>query len=167
MNNNFAFAGFIALVVLARLTELRVAKKNESWLRKQGAIEYGRNHYPYIVALHTLFIFSMISEYFSRGNSSVHYIYLALFLMLILLKIWTISSLGKYWNTRILRVPGSVFIKRGPYKYFRHPNYFIVICEIAIIPMVFGLYFTSVLFSLLNCIMLIIRIREEEKVWQS
>ncbi len=167
MSNNLSFILFIALVISARLVELWVARNNEIWLRKNGAIESGQNHYPFIVALHSLFIASMIAEFFSRGGTVINYGFLIAFIVLILLKIWTISSLGKYWNTRILRVPGSVFIKKGPYKYFRHPNYFIVICEIAIIPLVFGLYFTAVTFSILNAIMLMVRIREEEKVWEA
>jgi methyltransferase len=87
------------------------------------------------------------------------------FFVLEICKAWVISSLGKYWNTKILRVPGSVFVKKGPYKLFKHPNYFIVICEIIVIPMVFNLYLTAIIFTILNTIMLTVRIREEEKVW--
>jgi len=147
--------------------ELRVAKKNEIWLRENGAIEYGQHHYPFIVALHALFIVSMIIEFIITGGGKFGLFFLAVFILLILFKIWTISSLGKYWNTKILRVPNSMFIKKGPYKYFRHPNYFIVICEIIVIPMVFGLYYTAIIFTILNAIMLSVRIREEEKSLES
>lgn len=159
-----AFIIFIVFVIAQRLLELVVAKRNEAWARGQGAVEYGQGHYPFIVALHTCFIISMIVEYFSWGGS-FSVVFLVLFLLLISLKVWALSSLGKYWNTKILRIPNSTFIKKGPYKYFKHPNYFIVICEIIVIPMVFGLYLTAIIFTLLNAVMLTVRIREEERVW--
>ena len=166
MNNYTWFFIFIGFVVLVRVIELLVSRRNETWLRQQGAIEYGQKHYPYIVALHSLFIASMIVEFFAKGGTNFSLLFLIFFILLILFKTWTISSLGKYWNTKILRVPKSIFIKKGPYKYFRHPNYFIVICEIAVIPMVFGLYYTAILFTVLNGIMLSVRIKVEEKVWR-
>lgn len=159
-----SFIIFISFVIFQRLLELALAKRNEKWARSKGAVEYGQKHYPFIVALHTLFIISMIAEYFYRGGSFNNIIFL-IFIFMILLKVWVIASLGKYWNTKILKIPGSAFIKKGPYKLFRHPNYFIVICEIIIIPMVFNLYITAIIFTFLNAAMLTVRIREEEKVW--
>jgi methyltransferase len=158
------FILFISFVIFQRLLELVVAKRNEAWARSQGAVEYGKAHYPFIVALHTLFIISMIAEYFYLGGE-FSITMMVIFLLLITLKIWTIGSLGKYWNTKILRIPNSFFIKKGPYKLFKHPNYFIVICEIIVIPLVFHLYATAIVFSLLNAMMLTVRIREEERVW--
>ncbi|OOQ58685.1 isoprenylcysteine carboxyl methyltransferase family protein [Mucilaginibacter pedocola] len=158
------FILFIAFVIAQRLLELVIAKRNEAWARQQGAAEFGEAHYPFIVALHTLFIISMIAEYFALGGE-FSFAMLIVFLLLISLKIWTIGSLGKYWNTKILRIPNSAFIKKGPYKWFKHPNYFIVICEIVVIPLVFHLYATAIVFSLLNAVMLVVRIREEERVW--
>jgi len=158
------FIYFICFVIIQRLLELIVARRNEKWARSQGAVEYGQKHYPYIVLLHTLFIIAMIIEYWYKG-SNFNEIIMQVFLFLILLKIWVISSLGKYWNTKILRIPHSFFVKKGPYKLFKHPNYFIVICEIVVIPLVFNLYITAIAFSALNAIMLTVRIREEERVW--
>ena len=158
------FILFICFVISQRLIELIIAKKNEKWVRSRGAVEYGQNHYPFIILLHTMFIISMVIEYFWRSGIFTS-ILLWVFFVLEILKAWVISSLGKYWNTKILRVPGSVFVKKGPYKLFKHPNYFIVICEIIIIPMVFNLYLTAIIFTILNAIMLAVRIREEEKVW--
>lgn len=158
------FILFISFVVVQRLLELGIAGKNERWARSQGAVEYGQEHYPFIVALHTLFIVAMIAEYsLSRGQFNLFV--LILFLLLIALKIWVLSSLGKYWNTKILRVPGALVVRKGPYRWFKHPNYFIVVCEIIVIPMVFHLVYTAVIFTVLNALMLRVRIREEEKVW--
>ena len=154
----------MGFVIIQRLLELVVARRNENWARSKGAVEYGQDHYPYIVLLHSLFLGAIFAEFWIKGGT-FNIIFLLIFLVLISLKIWVISSLGKYWNTKILRIPNSIFIKNGPYKLFKHPNYFIVVCEIISIPMVFGLHVTAIVFTVLNAIMLTIRIREEEKVW--
>ncbi len=159
------FIIFILFVIIQRLSELYIARGNEKWLRSQGAVEYGKEHYPFIVALHTLFIISIIVEYILRGNTLIDFVFLILFALLLLFKFWALSSLGKYWNTKIFRVPGAGPVKKGPYKLFKHPNYFIVVCEIAIIPTVFHLYYTAIIFTVLNAIMLTVRIRVENKVW--
>jgi methyltransferase len=159
------FILFITFLITQRLSELYIASRNEKWLRSQGAVEYGKEHYPYIVALHTLFIISIIVEYIVRGGTTIDLVFLVLFALLLLFKFWALSSLGKYWNTKIFRVPGSGPVKKGPYKLFKHPNYIIVVCEIAIIPLVFHLYYTAIVFTVLNAIMLTIRIRVENRVW--
>ena len=159
------FILFIIFLITQRLSELYIAARNEKWLRSQGAVEYGKEHYPYIVALHTLFIISIILEYILGGGTTIDLIFLILFALLLLFKFWALSSLGRYWNTKIFRVPGSGPVKKGPYKLFKHPNYFIVVCEIAIIPLVFHLYYTAIIFTVLNAIMLTVRIRVENRVW--
>ena len=99
------FVIFIIFLVSQRLTELYIARSNAKWLLSQGAVEYGREHYPYIVALHTLFIVSLVAEYYFNGNPHpISYLFLGLFIVLLLFKSWLLSSLGKYWNTRIYRV---------------------------------------------------------------
>ncbi|MBV8391153.1 MAG: hypothetical protein JO080_15215 [Mucilaginibacter sp.] len=160
-----AFIIFIAFLIVQRLTELYISKRNEKWLLSQGAIEYGREHYPFILALHSLFILSLVAEYFLRGGQSISYIFLLLFVLLLMFKYWVLSSLGSYWNTKIYRVPGSAAVRKGPYKLFKHPNYVDVVLEIAIIPLVFHLYYTAIIFSVLNAIMLSVRIKVENKVW--
>jgi len=159
------FIIFIIFLVTQRFTELYISKQNEKWLLSQGAIEYGRGHYPFIVALHTLFVVAMIAEYYLTGGQPISYTFLGLFILLLLFKYWVLSSLGKYWNTRIYRVPGAIAVKKGPYKLFKHPNYVDVVCEIAIIPLVFHLYYTAIIFSVLNAVMLSVRISVENKVW--
>ncbi len=159
------FFTLIFFVIILRVAELFHSRRNEKWLRANSAVEYGQKHYLFIVLLHTLFIASMIAEYLVWGGR-VNYYLLGIFIVLIVFKIWTLASLGKYWNTKIFRVPGVTLVKKGPYKYFRHPNYFIVICEIAIIPSIFHLYYTALVFTILNILMLSVRIREEERVWR-
>ena len=159
------FIIFISLFILQRLSELYIAKKNEKWLLQQGAIEYGQSHYPFIVALHTLFIVSLITEYILRGGPLISWLFLGIFIVILSFKFWALSSLGKYWNTKIYRIPGVYPVKKGPYKFLKHPNYIEVVCEIAIIPLVFHLYYTAIIFTILNAAILGVRIRVENKVW--
>jgi len=161
------FAIFIFILILQRLLELIVARRNEKWLLKNGALEYGQKHYPFIVLLHVLFIASLIIEYVTKQTTSLNVVCLTIYFVLVVLKLWTISSLGKYWNTKIYRIPGMSPVNKGPYKFFKHPNYIIVIGEIAVIPLIFNLYFTAILFTALNAIMLSVRISDENKIWQA
>src|SRR5438309_718468 len=143
------FIIFISVFITQRISELVIARRNGKWLRANEAKEYGKNHYPFIVLLHFFFILSLIFEYTQR-KTEIDLLFLILFIILLIAKIWTIGSLGRYWNTRILRIPGMMPIKKGPYKFLKHPNYLIVICEFIVVPMVFHLYWTAIVFSLLN-----------------
>jgi methyltransferase len=159
------FIIFISLIILQRILELLVSRENEIWLRSKGAIEYGQRHYPFIILLHVFFLGSVVTEYLLRNQPSLEIFYLFIYLILVVVKTWMISFLGKYWNTKIFRIGGTAPLKKGPYKYFKHPNYFIVVCEIIVIPLIFDLYYTACVFTFLNAIMLTIRIREENRVW--
>ncbi|MDB5110356.1 MAG: Isoprenylcysteine carboxyl methyltransferase family protein [Mucilaginibacter sp.] len=159
------FKIFIAFFILQRLSELFIARRNEKWLLSRGAIQHGQSHYPFMIALHTLFIISIIVEYVFRVAPQIDWLFLVLFILVLSFKFWALSSLGKYWNTKIYRIPGVYPVKKGPYKVLKHPNYMEVVCEIAIIPLVFHLYYTAIIFSVLNSIMLAVRIRTENEVW--
>jgi len=159
-----AFIIFISFIILLRIGELILSRRNQIWLLQQGAIEYGQKHYPYIVALHVLFIVSLIIEYSTKQTASFSLFFLILYFLLLSFKAWVITSLGKFWNTKIYHISGFPLIKKGVYKYVKHPNYLVVIAEIAIIPLVFHLYYSAIAFTVLNAIMLSVRIKEENKV---
>jgi methyltransferase len=77
---------------------------------------------------------------------------------------WAISSLGGYWNTRILILPGGRRVRSGPYKYFKHPNYMIVTLELLSGPLIFGATGTTVIASIINAALLLgVRIPAEER----
>ncbi|HVA99466.1 MAG TPA: isoprenylcysteine carboxylmethyltransferase family protein [Bacteroidia bacterium] len=160
------FIFFISFVILLRIGELFLAKKNEKWLLQNGAVEYGKKHYPFIVALHILFFLSLIIEYSTQQAPSFSLLMLLFYFVLLAFKVWIIASLGKFWNTKIFHIQNFPLIKKGAYKYFKHPNYIVVIGEIAVIPLVFNLYYTAVIFSFLNAIMLTVRIKEENVALQ-
>ncbi len=158
------FIIFISFLILQRLFELFISSRNEKWLLANGAVEYGKEHYPYMVSMHTLFIISLIAEYLWRPATPANYYLLALFVVLITIKVFVIATLGHYWNTKIYKVPGTRPVSSGIYKYVKHPNYIIVICEIAVIPLTFHLYFTAIVFTVLNAMMLTVRIGKENEV---
>lgn len=160
------FILLISWVIFIRVGELILSKNNGKWLLENGAVEYGNKHYPFIVALHVLFILSMIFEYSLQKSPTFSLFMLFLFFLLLTFKSWVILSLGKFWNTRIYHIPNEPLIKKGPYHFFKHPNYMVVIAEIAVIPMIFNLYYTAATFSILNLIILSVRITEENKVLQ-
>ncbi len=156
---------FIFLLVAQRLSELLLSKKNERWLLSQGAIEYGKAHYPWMIALHSAFILSLVIEYYLRNDKYLSVLFLLVFIVLLGFKYWILKSLGPYWSTRVFRIPGAEPVKKGPYRIFKHPNYVDVVFEIAIIPLVFHLYVTAIVFSVLNAVMLGVRIKIENRVW--
>ena len=158
------FIIFIFFLAIQRIIELRLAKKNEEIVREEGAVEYDSEGYKYIVYMHIAFFISLILEKYllSRGFNALSLLFFIIFIVTQLLRYWAITSLGKYWNTKILVVPDIELVKRGPYKYLRHPNYLAVITEIAVIPLIFSCYITCIIFSILNFLTLLRRIRIEE-----
>lgn len=158
------FILFILFVILLRIGELLLSKRNEIWLLQNGAVEYGHKHYPFIVALHVSFFIALIFEYWAQQTASFSLFYLILYFVLIALKVWVILSLGKFWNTKIYHISGLPLQRKGLYSYIQHPNYLIVVAEIAVIPLMFHLYYTAIIFSLLNAAMLFVRIVAENKV---
>ena len=159
------FIAVMSFLIIQRLIELSISSRNVRALIKDGGVEYGREHYKYIVAMHSLFIISIITEYFLRDYygkmNDISYLFLVFFIFLQGMRVWVITSLGKFWNTRIVRIPGSKLVQKGPYKFLKHPNYAVVSLEIFCLPMIFGLYYTAVIFTILNGLILYVRIKEE------
>jgi methyltransferase len=145
---------------------LLLSKRNEKWLVQNHAIEFGKAHYPFIITLHVLFFVSIIIEYIARSAPHYSLFFIVLSFLLLLLKVWIVVSLGKFWTTKIYRIPGVPLVKKGPYKYLKHPNYLVVIAEIVIIPLAFHLYYTAFVFTLLNILLLYVRVKEENKALQ-
>ncbi|PLR79605.1 hypothetical protein CVD25_11795 [Bacillus canaveralius] len=156
---------FLAVVITQRIIELVIAKRNERWLKKRGAIEFGKAHYRIIVFIHALFFICLLFEviYFKKELSFFWPLLLVLFLITQAGRIWALTSLGRYWNTKIIVLPGSEVVKKGPYQFMKHPNYVIVSLELLIVPLLFDAYITALLFSMLNALILSIRIPAEEK----
>jgi len=150
----------LAMVTAQRLAELWLSARNTRRLLGLGAKEYGRSHYPLIVAVHATWLAAL---WWLAPGRPIYWFPLILFLLLQLARLWVIRSLGARWTTRIIVLPGQPLVRRGPYRWLDHPNYLIVALEIALLPLAFGLVGTALLFSLLNAAVLAIRIRSENK----
>ena len=151
----------LGLVLLQRLTELWIARRNTNRLLDEGAVEHGHEHYPFLIMLHGAWLAALV--YFTPPGAAVNYAWLAVYLLRQVARVWVILSLGRFWTTRIITQAGEKLVRRGPYRYLRHPNYAIVAAEIAVLPLVFGLWQIALAFSLLNLLVLRERIRAENE----
>lgn len=150
----------LGLITLERLAELWLARRNTVRLLAQGAREHAAGHYPLIVALHLLWLASL---WWLAPEQPVDGFWLGLFVLIEVGRAWVLVTLGPRWTTRIIVLPNAPLVRRGPYRLLNHPNYAVVIAEIAVLPLVFGLWRVAVVFTLLNAVLLWFRIREENR----
>ncbi|MGW2564218.1 isoprenylcysteine carboxyl methyltransferase family protein [Streptomyces sp. NPDC001514] len=164
------YVGFLVVVLLVaaeRLAELVVARRNSAWSRTRGGREYGRGHYPAMVALHTALLAGCIAEPWAADRpfiSRLGWTMLVLAVVAQALRWWCIATLGPRWNTRVVVVPGLPLITTGPYRWpwLRHPNYLAVVLEGLALPLVHTAWVTAVCFTALNLVLLTVRVRCEE-----
>jgi methyltransferase len=151
-------AALLAYLTVQRVAELWWAKENEQRLFAAGGIEYGRSHLLLIVALHATW---MAGLWVLGYHRSIAPFYLALFIVLQMARFWVLVTLGRRWTIRIIAVPGETLVVRGPYRFLRHPNYAVVSAEIAVVPLALGLPIYALVFSILNALVLAVRIPAE------
>lgn len=148
----------LTFVTLQRLAELVHARRNTAALLARGAREYAPEHYPLMVAMHAAWL---IGLWLLAIGRSVDPAWFLLFMVLQGLRLWVLATLKERWTTRIIILPGAALVRKGPYRLLSHPNYAIVVGEIAVLPLAFGMPLYAAIFSLLNGIILTIRIRAE------
>lgn len=148
----------LGFVTLQRLGELVLARHNTAALRAQGAYEAGASHYPAMVAMHAAWLASL---WWFGWNNPVNLPLLGVMVVLQLLRVWVLATLGPRWTTRIIVLPGAPLVTGGPFRFVRHPNYCVVVAEIAVLPLCLGLPAIAALFTVLNAAMLWVRIRAE------
>ena len=153
-------AAILVLVTLQRLFELWLSHRNTVRLLARGAVEHGRSHYPWIVAMHALWLAAL---WLTAPGRPIDGLWLAVFVLLQFARTWVIGTVGERWTTRIIVLPDAPLVDCGPYRWVRHPNYLIVIGEIAALPLAFGLWQIALAFTLLNAAVLAIRIPAENK----
>ncbi len=154
----------LTLVTLQRLAELVIANHNTKRLLAEGAYEVSSEHYPLIVSLHAAWL---IGLWILAYDIQPSLFFLGIFLLLQAGRVWVLATLGTRWTTRIIVLPGAPLIKEGPFRFVAHPNYCVVVAELLILPLAFGLLWYGILFSILNAIVLTIRIRAENEALQS
>jgi methyltransferase len=150
----------LGLVTVQRAAELVLSYRNTSRLMARGAVEVAPKHYPLMVALHALWLAAL----WTFGHDQpVNVAALIAYLVLQGLRFWVMRTLGERWTTRIIVLPGEPLVSAGPYRFLTHPNYAVVAGEIATLPLVVGLPWLAVLFTILNAAVLVIRVRAENR----
>ncbi|WP_214111139.1 isoprenylcysteine carboxyl methyltransferase family protein [Acrocarpospora catenulata] len=159
------YTALVLLVGVERLAELVVARRNERWSLARGGVVSGQGHYPWMVALHTGLLAGCLVEVAVAGRPFLPWLgwpMLALVVAAQGLRWWCIATLGRQWNTRVIVVPGLPLVTGGPYRWLRHPNYLAVAVEGAALPLVHTAWVTALVFTLLNAVLMVVRIRCEE-----
>jgi methyltransferase len=152
----------LGAVALQRLIELAHARRNTIRMRRLGAVEADVAGYPLYVLLHAAWLTSL--AVFVPAATPAEWPLIGVFAVLQLGRIWVIVSLGPYWTTRIITLPDAPLVRTGPYRYLRHPNYLLVIAEIAVLPLAFGALALAAVFSALNLMLIVRRVRIENRV---
>ena len=155
-----AHALLLGYVVFARFAELLLARRNTRRLLAMGGYEVGRSHYPLIVVTHVAWILALALLVPTETPPTAHF--LIPFILVQIIRYWVIHSLGARWTTRVIVVPGAALVTRGPYRWLRHPNYLVVFAEMAMLPLVFGVWEIALGFSSVNAVIPSYRIRIEE-----
>jgi methyltransferase len=148
----------LAFVTMGRLVELWHARQNTSVLMSAGAIEFGAGHYPLLVVLHAMWLSGL---WLIGWDNPVSPEWFAAFVVLQVLRVWILATLGQRWTTRIVVMPGMPLVSHGPYRFLSHPNYLVVVGEIAVLPLCLGLPWYAAAFSVANAAVLTVRIRAE------
>ena len=160
----------IAAVALERIAELVVAQRNLAWSRTQGGVEFGGNHYPVMVVLHTGLLAGCLAEVFLLHRPflpALGWPMLAIVVAAQGLRWWCITTLGRQWNTRVVVIPGAHRVTGGPYGFMSHPNYVAVVAEGIALPLVHSAWITAVVFTILNAALLRTRIATENNALAS
>jgi|HubBroStandDraft_5_1064220.scaffolds.fasta_scaffold15305_2 methyltransferase len=149
----------VGLVVLQRLAELVYAERNTAALKARGAVEIGRAHYPLIVLLHAAWLVAVVAML--PKDLHINWILVGVFVVLQGLRVWVLATLGPYWTTRIITLKDAPLVRKGPYRFVRHPNYLVVSAEILVLPLAFAEWWVAGVFTVLNAGVLAWRIHQE------
>jgi len=154
----------ILAVGIERLAELIVAKRNAQWAFGHGRKEFGHNHYPVMVTIHTALLVGCVAEVWALHRPFIPWLgwpMLAVAALSQILRWWCVTTLGRRWNTRVIVLPNAALVRQGPYRWLHHPNYVAVVAEGLALPLVHTAWLTAAVFSLANALLLTVRIRTE------
>jgi methyltransferase len=160
-----AYLVLLAALAAERLVELALSRRNAAWARARGGFEVGRGHFRVMAVLHTSLLLGCAAEVLLLDRPFRPMLAAPMLVLMVLaqgLRYWAIATLGPRWNVRVIVVPGTVAVDRGPYRLVRHPNYVAVVVEGLAVPLVFGAWITALVFTVLNTALLVVRIRCEE-----
>jgi len=160
------YLGLLLLLVLERVVELVISRRHAAWAFDRGGVEFGRRHFRLMKLLHACFFCSCAAEVVWWHRPFIPLLALPMAVLVVfsqVLRYWAVAALGRRWNVRVIVIPGEGTVSSGPYRYLRHPNYVAVLIEIVAVPLLHGAWVTTLVFTLLNAILLSVRIRCEER----
>lgn len=149
----------VLLVGLQRLGELWLSRRNGRRLLAEGGREVGAGHYPVLIAVHVGWLAAIF--FLVPAGAPVYWPVIAAYLVVQAGRIWVILTLGRYWTTRVIDMPQAPMVRTGPYRWLRHPNYVVVVLEVALLPLAFGAWEIALFFSAANVAVLAWRLRLE------
>jgi methyltransferase len=141
-----------------RIAELIVSSRNAAWSFARGGVEYGKGHYPPMVALHTGLLLACLAEVWWGGRPFIPWLGWPMLVLVLAsqgLRWWCIAALGPRWNTRVIIVRDLPLVTRGPYRWLKHPNYIAVVVEGFALPLVHTAWITAIAFTVLNAVLLL------------
>lgn len=154
----------LLLAFLGRLLEFARSAHNTPKLRAEGGLEFGASHCPLFFLLHGAWFLAMF--FFLPPHGPVNGWLLGAYAGLQLVRLWTITSLGRFYSTRVIVVPGASRVRRGPYRFCKHPIYALAVLELMVLPLAFGGWEIAAIFTILNLALLAHRIRVENAALQ-
>ncbi len=157
------FAAFLAVIGLLRLVEVAAPRARAARAAAPAVAEPWL--FPLMAALHAALVTLPLVEVlvFARPFSwAVSGPAIAVLVLATALRFWTLATLGRAWNVRVVVPSPDQIVTTGPYAWIRHPNYLVVILEVAAIPLVHSAWIAAIALSALNAFVLWHRIRTEE-----
>jgi methyltransferase len=161
------YAALLVGTGVERLSELRISRRNAARAFALGGVEFGKRHFPVMVALHTGLLVACFAEAWLLHRPFVPALGIPALVVTLGCqgaRYWIIGILGERWNTRVIVVPGLPLVARGPYRVLKHPNYVVVAIEGIALPLVYTDWITAIAFTVLNAILLLgVRIPVENR----
>ncbi|BBZ12598.1 isoprenylcysteine carboxyl methyltransferase family protein [Mycobacterium branderi] len=156
----------ILAIGIERLIELIVSKRNARWALAHGGKEFGRGHYPVMVAVHAALLIGCVVEVWTLHRPFFGWLGWPMLVVVALsqaLRWWCVTTLGRRWNTLVIVLPQEPLVRRGPYRWLHHPNYVAVVSEGVALPLVHTAWLTALGFTVANALLLRVRIRVENE----
>jgi len=159
-----ALAVYLAALLLQRVGELWLSRRNLARLAARGGVEAGAGHFWMFAVLHAAYPVALVAEVITGARPHAWWpLWLGLWLGAQALRVSAIRALGERWNVRIVVLPGEPLVRHGIYRWLAHPNYVAVALEFVAAPMLFGAWRTAAAFSTLNALAMAVRIPAEER----
>jgi methyltransferase len=148
------------LVLVQRGAEELYSQRNTRRLLAEGAHEEGRDYYPVVAVTHLAWIAAIYL--LVAADAAISVPLLVAYVVVQVVRYWVIGALGRYWTHRIITVENAPVVRAGPYRFVRHPNYWVTIVETFLLPAVFGAYALGAIMGVVWTAVVLYKIRLED-----